>query len=355
MYILLNPGPVNLSERVRRALNGPDICHREEEFSRLQAAIRRKLLEVYDLDEDWAAILLTGSGTAAMEAMLCSLAGKTDRVLIVENGVYGERLARIAAIHGIDHYRFHHPWGGRIDLDRLAGLLGDGFTAIAMVHHETTTGRLNDVASVAGLAAEYRLPLLLDGVSSFGAEEIRFRDWNVAACAGTANKCLHGVPGISFVIVNRDFAGKVRAEPRSLYLDLAAYLQQQDVGGTPFTQSVQTLYALNEALDEHREEGGLQQRRASYRKRMAIVREGLAGMGIRPLMANEESSCVLHSFYLPARFDYRQFHDRLKEHGFIIYAGQGELANSIFRVSLMGAIGEPDARRFVDTVREILA
>lgn len=356
MSVLLNPGPVNLSVRVRAALAGPDLCHREIEFTQLQAGISDKLLEVYDLSSgDWAAVLLTGSGTAAMEAMLSSIPGKNEKVLIIENGVYGERLTRIAGLHGLDFDVLHHEWEQPIHCGKLEEKLSQGdFSYIAVVHHETTTGRLNDLAAVSAIAARYNVDLLVDGVSSFGAEAMDFKTWRIAACAGTANKCLHGVPGISFVIVLRKHLDNNDAVARSLYLDLATYMKQQDAGGTPFTQSVQTLYALDAALDEHRVEGGWEVRRDTYRKRTGTARTGLTTLGVEPLLEEADSSCVLHAYRLPAGLTYTELHDRLKEKGFIIYAGQGDFARTIFRISMMGAISMDDVERFIESVGRIV-
>lgn len=355
MNILLNPGPVNLSDRVRRALLQPDLCHREVEFSRLQDNIRDKLLKVYDLDPGvWAAVLLTGSGTAALEAMVSSVVPAAARILILENGVYGERLRRIAGIHNISYQALHHTWTEAIDRVALERALAADISHVAVVHHETTSGRLNDIAAVAGICRNQGIPLLLDGVSSFGAEQIEFEDWNIAACAATANKCLHGVAGVSFVILKRSLLPQDHAQ-RSLYLDLNSYLQLQDSGGTPFTQSVQGFYALNEALDEHQDEGGWQARRGGYRERMARVAAGLRQLGITPLLADGSSSCVLNAFHVPEKMDYQTLHDRFKKSGFIIYAGQGDFARSIFRISLMGAITDKDTDRFLDTCNTILS
>ena len=358
MPILLNPGPVNLSERVRHAMLQSDLCHREPEFAQLQNSIRQRLLKIYDLpDEQWAAVLLTGSGTAAMEAMLTSLVPDSGTVLIIENGVYGERLTAIADIYGIEHVLLHHDWGEKIQADQLSEILQtrNDITHVAVVHHETTTGRLNDLATIARICSDYKIPLLVDGVSSFGAEALKFDDWNIAACAATANKCLHGVPGTSFVIVRRNaLKGSNITTPRTLYLNLSSYLKNQDAGGTPFTQSVQTFYALAEALLELVDEGGWTSRQQNYWRRMDIVRDGLKSLGLNAVMEKNECSCVLNSFHLPEGMDYETLHDRLKEAGFVIYAGQGGLAKSIFRVSCMGAIEDSDLERFVEVMGEIV-
>ena len=356
--ILLNPGPVNLSDRVRNALLRPDICHREQEFYNLQNSVRQNLMKVYELSEtEWAAILLTGSGTAAMEAMLTSLVPVNGKVLIIENGVYGERLSRIAEIHHINHISLHHDWEGEIDLVKLEKELQyhTDLTHLAVVHHETTTGRLNQLESIAQLARRFNLSILVDAVSSYGAEEIKFEEWNISACAAAANKCLHGVPGVSFVICNRNEINQMRASPaRTLYLDLAYYLKHQDDNSTPFTQSVQCLYALDEALMEMSDEGGRMQRYKDYWDRMDVVRDGLDNLEVEPMMKKEECSCVLNAFYLPENLTYQNLHDQLKQNGFVIYAGQGGLARSMFRVSCMGAITVGDMERFVSTFEKIL-
>ena len=349
----MNPGPVTLSERVRNALLRPDLCHREPEFSELQQRIRNNLLQVYDLEHsDWATILLTGSGTSAVEAMISSLVPVNGHVLVIENGVYGERISRIADIYRIQYTRMHHDWGAEINLDEFRSLLDkNNFTHVLLVHHETTTGRLNDLPAVADICNRLNIPLMVDGVSSYGAEELDFGKWNIAACAATANKCLHGVPAISFVVCRRSALAEVDGMPaRNLYLNLANYLKQQDAGSTPFTQSVQGFYALDEAIDEFMDNGGWRERQKLYRERMQIVRTGMENYSIVPLLDDNVSSCVLNSFFLPANTDYPALHDHLKENGFVIYAGQGELAKKIFRVSVMGEITMDDLRRFVTVI-----
>ncbi len=353
MDILLNPGPVNISERVRKSLLRPDICHREPEFIDLQNSVRQKILDIYSLELDWAAVLMTGSGTSAVEAMLTSMVSDNDHVLILENGVYGERMTRICEIHEITHTVLHHDWECGIDLTMLEDRLKQDISHIALVHHETTTGRLNDISKISALAHQHNVSLLLDAVSSFGAEEIRFADWNISACAATANKCLHGVPGISFAIVNREAIQQAN-KTNTLYLDLKTYLHQQDQGGTPFTQSIQVLYALDEALEEHSESGGWQSRRDDYRQKMQLLNSRLASLNFIPLIDPNETSCVLVTYLLPIKTDYQEFHDFLKENGFVIYSGQGELATKVFRLSLMGAVSNADIERLIDRIVEFI-
>jgi 2-aminoethylphosphonate-pyruvate transaminase len=349
--LLLNPGPVTLSERVRRSLLQPDLCHRESEFFDLQDEARSRLLGVYGLNPaEWTVVLMTGSGTAAVESMMASVVPEGGRVLIVENGVYGERIAQMCAQYRIAHERIVGSWMEAPDVEAIAERLDAAsadkpFTHVSVVHHETTTGRLNDLRPLADLCRSRDLSLLLDGVSSFGAEELDFAQGRLAAVAATANKCLHGVPGVSFVIVRRD--ALARAASRAYYLDLGRLAKLQDQRNTPFTPAVHAYYALVEALREFDEEGG---RPARYRRYAALAeqaREGLAALGIKTVIPAQESSVVLRSYHLPSGVDYTRLHDELKAGGFVIYAGQGDLSKTLFRISTMGNLTKGDVDRLL--------
>jgi len=340
--LLLNPGPVTLSERVRRSLLQPDLCHRESEFFALQDEIRERLLATYALDPKvWTAVLMTGSGTAAVESMMAALVPSNGRLLNLENGVYGDRIAQMCAQYGVAHERVIGSWMEPVDLAAVKG----NFTHVAIVHHETTTGRLNDLKPLMKLCRERGMGLLVDGVSSFGAEDIDFTDESVHAVAATANKCLHGVPGASFVIVRR--AALANAASRTYYLDLGRLARLQDQRNTPFTPAVHAYYALVEALREFADEGGRAARFKRYAALAEQVRAGLAELGINSVIAPEHSSVVLRSYHLPAAMSYSKLHDELKAGGFVIYAGQGDLSKMLFRISTMGAVTSADINRLL--------
>jgi 2-aminoethylphosphonate-pyruvate transaminase len=349
--LLLNPGPVTLSERVRRSLLQPDLCHRESEFFDLQDEARSRLLTVYGLNPaEWTAVLMTGSGTAAVESMMASVVPAKGRVLIVENGVYGERIAQMCAQYRIPHERVIGSWMEAPDVRAIAARLDAAaadspFTHVSVVHHETTTGRLNDLRPLADLCRSRDLSLLLDGVSSFGAEELDFAQGRLAAVAATANKCLHGVPGVSFVVVRRD--ALAQAASRTYYLDLGRLAKLQDQRNTPFTPAVHAYYALVEALREFDEEGGRPARFRRYKALAEQAREGLAALGIPTVIPPGESSVVLRSYHLPTGLTYAKLHDELKAGGFVIYAGQGDLSKTLFRISTMGNLGKGDIDRLL--------
>jgi len=340
--LLLNPGPVTLTERVRKSLLQTDLCHRESEFFDLQQEARERTLGIYGLDPtQWQAILMTGSGTAAVECMIAGLVPEDGALLIIENGVYGERTTQIAEQYRIPHTSIKHDWMSAPDLARVAVLLDSGrFTHVFVVHHETTTGRLNDLQGLASVCRSSGVQLLVDGVSSFAAEAFDFTDGVIAAVAVSSNKCLHSVPGVAFVVARRDVL--VRATRRTYYLDIARLAKYQDERNTPFTPAVHAYYALVEALRELEDGGGWSARHAHYAALAERVRAGLAELNIDSVLPPEQSSVVLRSYRLPKGIGYQRLHDELKIRGFVIYAGQGGLSTELFRISTMGNIHVTD-------------
>ncbi|KWB47217.1 2-aminoethylphosphonate aminotransferase [Burkholderia ubonensis] len=346
--LLLNPGPVTLTERVRRSLLQPDLCHRESEFFDLQDEARARLVAAYGLDPaEWAAVLMTGSGTAAVESMIAALVPQGGKLLVIENGVYGERIAQIATQYAIAHEVLKHEWMQAPDLAQIAARLdAGGFSHVAVIHHETTTGRLNDLGAIADVCRARGVRLLVDGVSSFGAEAIDFAGGDIDAVAATANKCLHGVPGAAFVIARR--SALAQAASRTYYLDLGRLAKLQDQRNTPFTPSVHAYYALVEALREFDEAGGWRARHARYKALADQAQAGLAARGMPLVLPEGASSVVLRAYRLPQGVTYEQLHDGLKARGFVIYAGQGGLSKELFRISTMGAIEAADVERLLD-------
>ncbi|KFL54709.1 2-aminoethylphosphonate aminotransferase [Burkholderia pyrrocinia] len=351
--LLLNPGPVTLTERVRRSLLQPDLCHRESEFFDLQDEARARLVAAYELDPaEWAAVLMTGSGTAAVESMIAALVPQDGKLLVIENGVYGERIVQIATQYGIAHDVLKHEWMQAPDLAQIAARLdAGGYSHVAVIHHETTTGRLNDLGAIAEVCRARGVKLLVDGVSSFGAEAIDFAGGDIDAVAATANKCLHGVPGAAFVIVRRSALAK--AASRTYYLDLGRLAKLQDQRNTPFTPSVHAYYALVEALREFDEAGGWRARHAHYKALADQAQAGLAARGMPLVLPEGASSVVLRAYRLPQGVTYETLHDGLKARGFVIYAGQGGLSKELFRISTMGAIAAADVDRLLEGFTEL--
>ncbi|MEN0106257.1 MAG: 2-aminoethylphosphonate aminotransferase [Pseudomonas sp.] len=351
----MNPGPVTLSPRVREALLGEDLCHREAEFAQLTLSLRQQLQTLYAA-AGYTAVLLTGSGSSAVEAMLATFAPRTAPTLVVCNGVYGERMAQMLERQGKPVLASKQPWGEAIDLARVTALLDQhpDTACLAVIHHETTTGRLNALDELAALCQARNVGLLIDAVSSFGGEAIDFQRWQPQAVAATANKCLHGVPGVALVLGRDELLAQRRGFSPALYLDLEQYVPAQKDGWSPFTQAVQGYMALQAALAELQEQGGWQARQARYQALTDRIRQTLAEWGVQPLLEAEHSSSMLTAYHLPATVSYSALHDHLKADGFTIYAGQGALASTIFRIATMGAIGNADIERFLASLHGFL-
>lgn len=354
--VLMNPGPVNVSERVRRALTGPDLCHRERDFSEILLRVRAKLLRFLGVGSDYSAVCFTGSGTAAMEAATLACLSPGRKLLVIDNGVYGDRIARIAEIGRLPTRVLKYPWHERPDLGELeAALAGDPeIEVVAVIHHETTTGLINPLPEIGALCRRYGKSLLVDSISGMGGEPLDLARDGIGIVIGTANKCLQGQPGVSFVVARRDEIARMdRIPPRSLYLDLARTHARQEKGEVTFTPAVQIFYALEAALDEILEEG-VARRIARYGARARELREGFRRLGLEFLLRPEWMSNTITTLRLPPGVTYARLHDELKKAGFIIYAGQGGLEKTVFRVANMGEITAEDIQRFLAELGRIL-
>jgi 2-aminoethylphosphonate-pyruvate transaminase len=302
--------------------------------------IREKLFRVAGVGLDWKLALIAGSGTAAMEAMVGASVREGRHLLVCRNGVYGDRLATIGERLGIETLAIRAAQTEPIDPAMVASALDadPDIDAVAVVHHETTAGLLNPVQEIAALAGARGIRVIVDCISSLGAEELRLAGSSIDMVACTSNKCLHGLPGTAFVLLSPAGAERAAESPRrSLYLDIVGYLEAQEKSSVPFTPSVPAVYGLEAALDELLDEG-LGHRQAGYRGRVAFLDQALARLGLEPTVAAENRSSSVRSFRLPDGVDYRNLHDALKRDGYIIYAGLGDAAQTTFRICTLGAI-----------------
>ena len=354
--ILLNPGPVNVTPRVKNALMREDICHREDEFSDLLERIRTKLLRVLSIEKDYTVVLFTGSGTSAQEAAIVSTVSDNKTLLVISNGVYGERIAETAGIYKIKTIEDRYKWGEAPDLNRIRKLLDDhkDIEVVSVIHHETTTGFLNPLESIGKLSKEHGKIFFADTVSSLGGESIDFHKIGLDMCVGAPNKCFQGFPGISFVIFKKELLSHMKkVTPRTAFLDLTRYLDDNFNETVPNTPSVQIMYAFDEALDELMEEG-LDNRIKNYRERANFLRDGVKQLGLKLFLPGDVSSNTLTSVCLPDNLTYEHLHSELKRKGYVIYAGQGGLQCKIFRISNMGSHTYDDYKGFLSALKDIV-
>jgi 2-aminoethylphosphonate-pyruvate transaminase len=343
-WVLLNPGPANTTHTVRQALVMPDLCHREPECFELMRRCRERLVRLAGAGGDWAAVLLTGSGTTAVEAALGAAVEPGRSVLVVQNGVYGERMARMARAHGIPavtlSYDFTTP-ASPADVDRQLAAHPE-VSHVALVHHETTTGLLNPLSEVVTTAARRGCRVVVDAVSSLFGEPLVVTQEGLDFVAASANKCLQSVPGVAFVLARRSALSALAGRPpRSVALDLHAHYTAQEQDNTPFTPAVQVLHAMEQALLELEAEG-VGQRIARYAANARVLREGMGRLGFEVLVPAGARSSILTTFRLPPGLAYDPLHDAMKRRGYIIYAGQGDLRTFAFRVANIGTLTPTD-------------
>ena len=354
--VLLNPGPVNTSDRVRNAMLRGDICHREDDFSKIQQGVREMLTDTFANTGTHTTVIFTGSGTAAMEAAISSSLSDGKTLLVVNNGIYGERMSKIASIYKLKTIELVYDWNKPPDLNQIEATLESHpeIEIVALVHHETTTGLINPVNEIGKICKRQGRVFLVDSISGLGGEEIDIIKDNVDICLGSANKCIQGLPGLSFLITRKEEMKRTADIPaRSMYFNVTNQWEEQEKGGTPFTPSIPIFYALEAALEELREEG-VGNRIARYKKASATLREGFRRHGIRPFLPEDLRSNTITALYLPDGVVYQDLHDRLKKEGFVIYAGQARLKENIFRVANMGELTPQDLTGFLDSLGKVL-
>lgn len=354
-YILLNPGPANVTETVRNALLQPDLCHREKEFFEVMRRVREKLVLVAKGDSNYVSVIFSGSGTASVEAVICSAVPEGKIILLIDNGVYGDRIKKIADAHRIKNIAIHCKWGEIPDFAAIEHEIkaNKDITHIAMVHHETTTGLLNPVHQVGDIAKKHGIKFIVDAMSSFAGEELDVIKDNIDYCISSSNKCIQGMPGLSFVVARKEELEKTKDNARSVYLNLYNQYREEENDNTPFTPAIPAFFALDKALDELFEEG-LDNRIKRYAHLAFILRMRMADLGFKTLLPKKYMSHILTTYLLPKGLNYDLLHDKIKEKGFIIYAGQADLKKYAFRISNMGNLSEKDIKQFIVSLKQIL-
>jgi 2-aminoethylphosphonate aminotransferase len=358
--ILLNPGPATTTDTVKQALVVPDICPREQEFGDLLRAVRRKLVKVVNGAGSYTAVLFGASGTGAVEAVLSSVVGPEDRILIHSNGAYGRRMIDIAKVFLADDQVVvvEQPFGTYPDLARLAEVIDrtPRLTHLALVHHETTTGMLNPADRLVEFTRRRGVRLILDAMSSYAGIPIDLERTPYDFVISSANKCLQGMPGISFVIADRQrLASSAGYPPRNYYFNLWRQHQcLERCGEMQFTPPVQVCYALDRALDEYFEETGAR-RHLRYTASWQALVAGLRELHLELLLPLEQHSRILTAVLEPrhANYSFKAMHDHLYARGFTIYPGKIPGVNS-FRLANLGAIDTTDIEAFLEVLRTYL-
>lgn len=355
--VLLTPGPLTTSAETRQAMLR-DWGSRDRDFIDMTARVRSRLCGLIGGSETLTAVPMQGSGTFAVEAMLASLVPPRAKLLILENGAYGRRMADICHRIGRENMVLSWPEDEPVSAARLGDALREdpAITHVAVVHVETTTGLLNPIGEIAQTVAKAGAKLLIDSMSAFGALPLDIRETPFEAVAASSNKCLEGAPGFGFVIARVDALQKARGNAPSLALDLYDQWRGfEDNGQWRFTPPTHVVAALDAALVQHAAEGGVAGRGSRYFQNCRTLRDGMAEIGFVPYLADKDQAPIIVTFLMPSdpRFDFQSFYDALHMRGFAIYPGKLTKLDS-FRVGCIGQVDGKILRNFVNAAREVV-
>ena len=357
-YLLLTPGPLSTSGTVREAML-QDWCTWDKDYNEgVVSPIRKGLLALAGLDErEYTDVLLQGSGTYCVEATIGATVRPTDKLLILANGAYGERMARIA-----DYYGIHYVLVSLRETELVTGEVArkaleahPDVTHLSMVHSETTTGLLNPIEEVAEVIRGRGITFIVDAMSSFGGIPIDIKGLGIDFLVSSANKCIQGVPGFGFIIARKDKLMATKGNARSLSLDIYAQWETMERGHGKwrFTSPTHVVRAFYQAMKELNDEGGISARYERYRRNHRTLVDGMRSLGFETLLPDEAQGPIITSFLYPsADFDFASFYERLKAKGFVIYPGKISHADT-FRIGNIGDVFPEDMEALIRAIKEI--
>jgi aspartate aminotransferase-like enzyme len=338
---LRTPGPTPIPTEVREAQAQPMIDHRGTEFAEMLRETTAGLAELIGTTGD--VVLLTGSGSGAMEAAVVNVLSPGDRVLVVSIGAFGERFAKIASAFGADVDLLEVEWGQSASPHELRGRLSgaDAYRAVLLTHNETSTGVANPLRELAAVVREAPGdPLLIvDGISGLGAMPFEMDAWGVDLVVSASQKAFMASPGIAIAALGERAiaAGETAKMPR-VYWDFAEARAWAEKGQTPWTPAVAVLYGLRVGVRRLREEG----RERTWHRHAAIaagVAAGLESLGLRLVAVPADRSATVTAAWLPDGIEWAPFNADMRSRGLVVAGGQGKWTGRILRFGHMGDVG----------------
>ena len=358
MPYLLTPGPLTTSRTVKLAMLA-DYGSRDVEFREVVAGIRRRLLALAGCGEDYECVIMQGSGTFAIEAALgCFCPDKRNKTLVVANGAYGDRAAKILERIGRPVTKIDKGDSAAPSVaDVTAALDADrSISHVWIIHCETTSGIVNPVDDIARAVKERGLVIMVDAMSSFGAVPLDMAACGIDVMVSSSNKCIEGVPGFSYVLCRRGMLDECKGRCHSVVLDLHEQWKGLEANGQfRFTPPTHALVAFHQALKEHEEQGGVAGRQARYARNAQVLVGGMRELGFATLLNDNEAGPIIQTFLTPRdpNFDFEAFYEALRLRGFAIYPGKLTKRPS-FRIGTIGKIDEGVMRNVLKAIRDVL-
>lgn len=355
-YFLLTPGPLSTSKTVKEAMLR-DWCTWDNDYNSLVENLRNSLVELATESDQYTSVLMQGSGTFSVEAVIGSMIPKDGKLLIVANGAYGNRMGKISEYLGINYTLYDFGEREQVSPEKVEQLLSvdSEITHVAVVHCETTTGMLNPIKEIGDIVKRRGKIYFVDAMSSFGGIEFDVADIGADFMVSSANKCIQGVPGFGFIIARKDRLIECEGRARSLSLDIYDQWETMEKQGGKwrFTSPTHVVRAFIQALDELKNEGGVKARERRYSANQTTLVEGMERLGFRTLLESKLQSPIITSFYNPEseRYDFMSFYQSLKERGFVIYPGKISGADT-FRIGNIGEVYPEDIEALIKSVEE---
>lgn len=357
--LLFTPGPLSTSRTVKEAML-QDVGSRDYEFIQAVKEIRSELLRLAHVtkEEGYESVLVQGSGTFGIESVISSIVGKNDFLLVLANGAYGERIAKMAVMHQLNHHVVRFPEDEIVTAEATETFLKahPGVTHVACIHSETTTGLFNPVTEIGAVCKKHNTVFIVDAMSSFGGVEMDMKVAQIDFLISSSNKCIEGVPGFAFAICKKAELLKAKGQARSLSLDLYEQWAGLEANGQfRFTPPTLSIMAFRQALHELKEEGGVPAREGRYKTNKAVLDKGMAELGFKQYLRPEIQGHIITSFLYPddPEFHFERFYHKLNDRGFVIYPGKLGKTDA-FRIGNIGQIFPEDVKALVAAVKEVL-
>lgn len=351
--LLLTPGPLTTSLSVKQAMLR-DWGSWDSDFNQISQSICHDLLTVANAHQSHVCVLMQGSGTFAVEATLATLLTQSSKTLVLMNGAYGQRAARI--LDRMGHETVLLDMGDYLppDPNTIAEYLNQdsSITHVLAIHCETSSGILNPLEAIADVVSDYGRELIIDSMSAFGALPIDAQKIQFTALVSSSNKCFEGVPGFGFIITRKTVLEQCKGQSPSLSLDLYDQWQyQQKTGQWRFTPPTHVVAAFNQALKEYHEEGGQPARLKRYQRNRDRLIAGMRALGFRTLLNDTWLSPIIITFLSPEdpAFTFGNFYQAMKERGVLIYPGKLTEVES-FRLGCIGQLHDAE----IDTVLQAI-
>ncbi len=351
-YKLLTPGPLTTSEGVRGQMM-VDHCTWDNDYKIITQEIREELLNIAHVSSDeYTAVLMQGSGSFGVESVLISNLGENDKILVISNGAYGERIVKTVKQARRNYALYECHYNELPSALKVAEILEQdkAITHVVIVHCETTSGILNDIESIGKVVKDAGLIYFVDAMSSFGGVDIDVKALGIDFIISSANKCIQGVPGFSFIICKKDALMKCKGKSTSISLDLYAQWEEMDKEGKwRFTSPTHVVLAFRQALRELVLEGGVTAREERYRENNKILIDRMEDMGIDTYVDRTNQSPIITTFLNPQdeEFSFTEMYEFVKERGYAIYPGKVTNADT-FRIGNIGEIYPEDMETLCD-------